>query len=60
MPVRAFSQHALLPRVDAGDRVYFLRQNSGAQGAPGGVLHRWGQTIWATRFIQAGAVIMMQ
>ena len=50
---------AFLPRVDPGDRIYFLMQNSAAPGSGSSILHRWDQTIWATRFIQAGTVIMM-
>ncbi len=52
--------NASLRRVDAGDRIYFLMQNSGAGGSASGVLHRWDQTIWATRFIPAGTLIRVQ
>ena len=48
---------ATLPRVDAGDRVYFLMQNSAAPGSGSSILHRWDQTIWATRFIPSGTMI---
>ena len=52
--------NAALPRVEAGDRVYFLMQNAGSPGSNSSVLHQWDQTIWATRFIPAGTVIRVQ
>lgn len=52
--------NAALPRVEAGDRVYFLMQNAGSPGSNSSVLHQWDQTIWATRFIPEGTVFSVR